>query len=53
MAVSSNDVRSLNEIIVTLNLITTNKDGTKTRRPVEMTLAQFKVSFTKSYPCLC
>ncbi|GFN81600.1 comm domain-containing protein 6 [Plakobranchus ocellatus] len=42
MAVSSSEVRSLNEVVVTLNLITTAQDGSKIVRPVEMTLAQFK-----------
>ncbi|KAK3741652.1 hypothetical protein RRG08_011035 [Elysia crispata] len=42
LAVSSSDVRSLNEIMVTLNLITTDNNGSKIRRPVELTLTQFK-----------
>ncbi|GFR64995.1 COMM domain-containing protein 6 [Elysia marginata] len=42
LAVSSSEVRSLNEVVVTLNLITTDTGGSKVCRPVEMTLAQFR-----------
>lgn len=42
LAVSSSEVRSLNELVVTLNLITTEADGRKVHRPIEMTLAQFR-----------
>ncbi|RUS69295.1 hypothetical protein EGW08_022944 [Elysia chlorotica] len=47
LAVSSNDVRSLNEIMVTMNLVSTDVSGNKIRRPVEMTLSQFR-DFKKS-----
>ncbi|XP_059169333.1 COMM domain-containing protein 6-like [Physella acuta] len=42
MAVSSNDVRSLNEPMVTMMLVTTEESGNTVNRPVEMTLTKFK-----------
>lgn len=45
MAVSSNDVRSLNEPMVTMMLVTTEESGKTVNRPVEMTVTKFKVSY--------
>uniref|UniRef100_A0A0B6ZF20 COMM domain-containing protein n=1 Tax=Arion vulgaris TaxID=1028688 RepID=A0A0B6ZF20_9EUPU len=42
MAVSSNDVRNVNEPIITMMLVTTDESGNKVNRSMEMTLAKFR-----------
>jgi hypothetical protein len=45
LAVSTNDVRSLNEPMVTMMLVTTDEDGSVHNRSVELTLAKFRELF--------
>ncbi|CAL1545207.1 unnamed protein product [Lymnaea stagnalis] len=42
MAISSNDVRTLNEPMVSMTIVTTDEAGKKINRPVEMTAAKFR-----------
>ncbi|KAK0042728.1 COMM domain-containing protein 6 [Biomphalaria pfeifferi] len=45
MAVSSNDVKNLNQPMITMMIVTTDKAGNKNNLPIEMTTSKFKEFF--------